>query len=203
MSSSTRRWTLGAVLAATLAAFAPNTVDAQPFTNQIEIASHRPALQDAIDAAGEQGMLIVDQNYFNLQPTELPQRFRMVGKGPQGSSILQFDNLAGAAVSIPDAGDAWVVLENLDIEGLYNGKVETDAIGIDLNEDHFVFMRNLTVRGFNYGFRGVASFSVFVENCNVSVNQTDNILLRWTCTSWRIEGCVCSCLLYTSPSPRD
>lgn len=164
---------------------------AQPFTANIEIASQHLTLQDAIDAAGEGGMLIVDQDYQNLAPLVLPRRFRMTGKGPQGNAILAFQGLAaGSAITIAPAGDAYVTIEDLDIEGPFapgNGFVTT-ARGIDLTGANIVFLRRLVVRGFHTGIYGEGSLSVHVDECNVSVSASDNYLLTGGANSWRITG---------------
>ena len=169
-----------------------------PFTDNIHIASHYPSLQEAIDTAGPQGMVIVDAPYLGLTEIVLPRRFRLVGMGHQGDAVLAFTEAVVSAVRIappvPGGGDAWVSIENLDIEGPYAPQLDpaddlqTDARGIDLSNASTVFLRNLTVRGFAVGIYGNESFSVHVENCNVSVNRVDNYHLDQVCTSWRIRG---------------
>ncbi|HEX7183656.1 MAG TPA: NosD domain-containing protein [Thermoanaerobaculia bacterium] len=195
MSTRKTTWSAAFTLAlATIACLTP-AAGAQPFTDNIEIASHYATLQDAIDAAGEGGMLIVDRDYQNLAPLVLPRRFRMTGKGPQGNAVLAFQGLAaGSAITIAPNGDAYVVIEDLDIEGPFspdNGFVTT-ARGIDLTGAHVVFLRHLVVRGFNVGVYGERSFSVSADNCNVSVSRTDNYQIFADANSWRITGGVSS-----------
>lgn len=189
-----RTWNIAA--AALAAAFIVTAAEAQPFTDNIEIASHYPTLQQAIDAAGEQGMLIVDRDYLNLDPIVLPRRFRMTGMGPQGRAVLAFNNLvAGSAITIAGpAGDAWVVIEDLDIEGPFThaNNLATTARGIALDGAHSVFLRHLTVRGFDVGVFGRLSFSVHVDNSSVSVNRTDNFQITEESNGWRITGGVSS-----------
>jgi hypothetical protein len=187
-------WRAALTLALAAACLAP-AVGAQPFTANIEIASQHPTLQDAIDAAGEGGMLIVDQDYPNLAPLVLPRRFRMTGKGPQGNAVLAFQGLAaGSAITIAPSGDAYVTIEDLDIEGPFssgNGFVTT-ARGIDLTGANIVFLRRLVVRGFNVGVYGEESLSVYADQCNVSLSRTDNYQLTAGSNSWRITGGISS-----------
>ncbi len=68
----TTTWRTALTLALAAACLAP-AAGAQPFTANIQIASHHATLQDAIDAAGEGGMLIVDRDYQNLAPLVLPR----------------------------------------------------------------------------------------------------------------------------------
>lgn len=195
---STRETTRSAAFALALATITclPPAAGAQPFTDNIEIASHYPTLQDAIDGAGEGGMLIVDQDYQNLAPLVLPRRFRMTGKGPLGNAVLAFQGLAaGSAITIaPGAGDAYVVIEDLDIEGPYspNNGFVTTARGIDLTGANVVFLRHLVVRGFDVGVYGERSFSVFADNCAVAVSRTDNYQIFTEANGWRITGGVSS-----------
>src|SRR5215203_155932 len=190
---TTRRAAL--ILALTAAACLAPAARAQTFTFNIEIASHHPTLQDAIDAAGEGGMLIVDRDYQNLAPLVLPRRFRMMGKGPQGEAVLAFQGLAaGSALSIAPNGDAYVVIEDLDIEGPFsptNGFVTT-ARGIDLTGANIVFLRQVVVRGFNVGVYGQGSLGVHVDNCNVSLSRTDNYQITAGSNGWRITGGISS-----------
>jgi len=191
---TTTPWCAALGLALATFCLAP-AAGAQPFTDNIEIASQYPTLQDAINAAGEGGMLIVDRDYQNLSPLVLPRRFRMMGKGPQGSAVLAFQGLAaGSAISIGQSGDAYVVIEDLDIEGSFapgNG-FRTSARGIDLTGSNVVFLRQLVVRGFDVGVYGEGSMSVFVDNCNVSVSQTDNYQVTAGANGWRIKGGISS-----------
>ncbi|HKH46652.1 MAG TPA: NosD domain-containing protein [Thermoanaerobaculia bacterium] len=185
-----------AALGLALAAFSlVPAAGAQPFTDNIEIASQHPTLQAAINAAGEGGMLIVDRDYQNLSPLVLPRRFRMMGKGPQGNAVLAFQGLAaGSALSIAPSGDAYVVIEDLDIEGSFtpiNG-FQTSARGIDLTGSNIVFLRQVVVRGFDIGVYGEGSLSVFADNCNVSLSNTDNYQLTAGSNSWRITGGISS-----------
>lgn len=191
-TSHRRRTPAGiALILAAVAALGAAAAQAQPFTDHIEIASHYPTLQEAVDAAGPFGMLIVDQSYTGLQSLVLPRPFRMVGKGLQGSAILGFDIVAGSAVTVgPGPGDGWVEIESLDIEGPFahgNG-VFTTARGIDLTNTHEVFLRNVTVRGFDVGVYGNVSFSLQATECNVSLNQRYNYHLAEQAQSWRIVG---------------
>ncbi len=177
------------ILALAAACLAP-AATAQPFTDNIEIASHYATLQAAIDAAGEGGMLIVDQSYSNLPPLVLPRRFRMTGNGPQGNAILAFGLVAGSALTIAPSGDAYVTIEDLDIEGPYipTGSIVTTARGIDLTGASIVFLRRLVVRGFDVGVYGENSLSVHLDQCNVSLSSTDNYQLTAGSNSWRITG---------------
>jgi hypothetical protein len=190
---STRKrttWRAAFTLALAAVCLAP-AVGAQTFTDNIEIASHHPTLQAAIDAAGEGGMLIVDQNYDNLAPLVLPRRFRMTGKGPQGNAWLAFQGLAaGSAITIAPDGDAYVTIEDLDIEGPFipYGSFATTARGIDLTGASIVFLRRLVVRGFYTGVYGQGSLSVHADECNVSVSRSDNYMLTAGSNSWRITG---------------
>jgi hypothetical protein len=165
---------------------------AAPFSDNIKISSQYPSLQAAIDDAGETGMVIVDQDYNNLDPLVLPRRFRMVGMGPSGKAVLAFQTLnAGSAISIADGpGDAWVVLEDLDVEGGYtptNG-FATSAVGIDLTNDSVVFLHRLLVRGFFIGVRGAQSQSVHADNTSVAVSVTNNYEITAESHGWRITG---------------
>jgi len=191
---TTTLWCVVCGLTLSVLGLAPVAV-AQPFTDNIEIASQHPTLQDAINAAGEGGMLIVDRDYQNLSPLVLPRRFRMMGKGPQGSAVLAFQGLAaGSAITIAPSGDAYVVIEDLDIEGSFapgNG-FRTSARGIDLTGSNVVFLRQLVVRGFDVGIYGESSMSVFVDNCNVSVSETDNYQVTAGANGWRIKGGISS-----------
>ena len=185
---------LALVLSVAIVGMAP-PVGAQPFTNNIIIASQHATLQDAIDAAGEQGMVIVDQDYPNLEPIVLPRRLRMDGMGPRGRAVLGFDGvLEGPAISIaPPAGDdlaAWVVIENLDISGPLPGAdpANVSSHGIRLLQANRVFLRNLSIHGFGVGVFGIQSSSVHVENCSLSESVTDNYRLTGQSDSWRITG---------------
>ncbi len=156
----------------------------------ITISQYGGTLQQAIDQAGEGGMVIVDETLFLDQPIVLPRRFRLVGLGHQGQGILAFSMSAGSAISIQPGGDAWVSIENLDIEGLFTpgGNFNTSLRGLDLSGSHNVYLRNLTVRGFDVGVYGDFSFSAHALNCSVSVNQTYNYYLYNEAHSWRIVG---------------
>lgn len=195
MKAKKTTWSAGLTLALAVIACLPPAAGAQPFTDNIKIASQFATLQEAIDAAGEGGMLIVDQDYQNLAPLVLPRRFRMTGKGPLGNAVLAFQGLAaGSAITIAPDGDAYVVIEDLDIEGPYtpgNG-FATTARGIDLSGSHMVFLRHLVVRGFDVGVYGETSFSVSVDKCNVSVSRTDNYQIFSDANGWRITGGVSS-----------
>ena len=189
-ATQTTKWMAACGLAVAAAGLAP-AAGAQTFTDNIAIASHYATLQAAIDAAGEGGMLIVDQDYLDLDPLVLPRRFRMMGKGPQGTAVLAFPDLvAGSAITIAPSGDAYVTIEDLDIEGpfLPGGNVATTARGIDLTGASIVFLRRLVVRGFDVGVYGEGSLSVHAAECNVSVSRSDNYLLTAGSNSWRITG---------------
>ncbi len=181
-----------ALLPALVAACLAPAAGAQPFTDNIEIASHHATLQGAIDAAGEGGMLIVDQDYPSLlAPLVLPRRFRMMGKGPQGNAVLGFPGLVvGSAITIAPSGDAYVTIEDLDIEGPFvpGGSVVTTARGLDVTGANLVFLRRLVVRGFDVGVYGEESLSVHADQCNVSVSASDNYRLTAGSNSWRITG---------------
>ena len=194
--TNTRRAYRMAWIAAAAAVFLAPAVRAAEFSENIVIASNvaSDVLQDAVDLAGEQGMLIVDRPYLNQQSLELPRRFRMIGMGFQGQAVVAFNEVTGgSAITIgpgAGAGKGWVEIENLDIEGPFdhNNNIETSAKGIDLTNVHTVFLRNLTVRGFDVGIFGQTSFGVHVENCSVAVNRTDNYQLTRESHGWRIVG---------------
>ena len=156
----------------------------------ITISQYGGTLQQAIDQAGEGGMVIVDETLFLDQPIVLPRRFRMVGLGHQGQGTLAFTMSSGSAISIQPGGDAWVSIENLDIEGLFTpgGEFDTTLRALDLSGSHNVYLRNLTIRGFDVGVYGDVSFSVHALNCSVSVNRTYNYYLYNEAHSWRITG---------------
>lgn len=161
----------------------------------LEFASNHPSLQDAITAAGPGGTLIVDQAYPNLTgPIVLPSRFRLVGLGIQGDAVLAFPTqVAGSALTIAPARGAaasWVEIEHIDIEGPFipGQGIVTSARGIDLTDAHNVYIRNVTVRGFDVGIFGFNSQGIDIENANVSVNATDNYRVAGISTSWRISG---------------
>jgi len=190
MRTKMKTWCAAWVLTLAAAGLAPSA-SAQPFTANIKIASHYPSLQAAINDAGAGGMLLVDRDYLNLAPLVLPRRLRMMGKGPQGNAVLAFNGLvAGSAITIAPGGDAYVTIEDLDIEGSYSpgSGFLTTARGIDLTGSNVVFLRNLVVRGFDVGIYGQGSMSVFADKCTVAVNRTDNYAITAGSNGWRITG---------------
>ncbi|MCG8459849.1 MAG: hypothetical protein MI919_26515 [Holophagales bacterium] len=146
-------------------------------------------LQDVVDAAGNGGMVIVDGHYRMDQPLVLPRFFRLVGMGPQGQGILEYTQDSGAAIQFsgPESTSS-VVIENLNIAGLYPYDRPGSSIGIALDGIHMVFLDNVTVRGFDVGISGSWSFYVHVRDSNVSLNRTYNYHLRDNANSWRISG---------------
>ena len=67
--------------------------------NYIVASEFAGSLQDAVDAAGEKGMVIVDQPYVLTAPLVLPRFFRLMGMGPQGQGVIAYDNDFGAAIT--------------------------------------------------------------------------------------------------------
>ncbi|HEV8577609.1 MAG TPA: hypothetical protein VGX68_00895 [Thermoanaerobaculia bacterium] len=191
MRFRTNPWRAARALLLAAVCLAP-AAGAADFSDNIKIASQYPSLQAAIDDAGETGMLIVDQDYQNLDPLVLPRRFRMMGMGPNGKAVLAFQGLhAGSAITIAGgAGDAWVVLEDLDIEGGYspgNG-FATTVRGIDLTGASVVFLHRLLVRGFFVGVYGAGAMSVHATNCSVAVSVTNNYEITGESHGWRVTG---------------
>ena len=187
---SPRPKTLRILVVAALLVFPSLAIVPSASADVIVASEFMGTLQEAINAAGQHGMLIVDQTYLLDAPIVLPRYFRMVGTGPLGQGVLAFTIDTGSAITIDGAGDAFVTIENLDIEGLYtpDGGFSTTARGLDLSGSHNVYVRNVTVRGFDVGIYGRVSFSVHVRDSNVSVNQTHNYHLRSEAHSWRIAG---------------
>ena len=167
-----------------LALGAPRGAEAADYIVASEFAG---TLQDAVNAAGNQGMLIVDQPYFLNTSLILPRFFRLQGLGPQGRGVIAFAGGEGIRFAGPESTSS-VVIENIDIEGVYPAASPEDSIGIDLNGLHEVTLRNVTVRGFDVGVRGYYSFYVNIRECNVSVNRTYNYHLVDNANSWRISG---------------
>lgn len=158
------------------------------------VASEHPALvtgtlQDAVDAAGNGGMLIVDGHYTMDRPLVLPRFFRLVGMGPQGQGIIEYTQADGAAIrfSGPESTSS-VVIENINIAGLHPNQSPGSSIGIEVEDMHMVFLNNATVRGFDVGIVGSWSFYVHVRDSNVSLNESYNYFLRDNANSWRISG---------------
>ena len=158
------------------------------------IASEHPllvtgTLQDAVDDAGNGGMLIVDGHYVMDRPLILPRFFRLVGMGPQGQGIIQYTQDSGSAIRFagPESTSS-AVIENINIAGLYPDQSPGSSVGIALEDMHMVFLNHVTVRGFDVGISGSWSFYVHIRDSNVSLNETYNYHLRDNANSWRISG---------------
>ncbi|MCB1035848.1 MAG: hypothetical protein KDD47_18655, partial [Acidobacteria bacterium] len=157
--------------------------------NYIVASEFAGSLQDAVDAAGEKGMVIVDQPYVLTAPLVLPRFFRLMGMGPQGQGVIAYDNDFGAAITFAGPGStSSIVIENLELGGRYPAASPGTSVGMDLDGIHEVTLRNVTVRGFDVGVRGFWSFYVNVRDCNVSLNQRYNYHLVDNANSWRISG---------------
>lgn len=174
------------LIASILAAGSPPAARA---ANYIVASEFGGTLQDAVNAAGNQGMVIVDQPYVLNVPLVLPRFFRLMGMGPQGQGAIAFDIDSGAGISFsgPESTSS-IVIENLDIGGRFPAASPGTSVGIDLDGIHEVTLRNVTVRGFNVGVRGRFAFYVNIRDCNVSTNRTFNYHLVDNANSWRISG---------------
>lgn len=164
---------------------------ARPVAADVIVASEFVGtLQEAVDAAGIGGHLIVDGHYQLTETLVLPQQFRLSGISPQGAGILEYLPTDGVAIQVAPETAGHVTIENLDIEGQFipDSGVTTSARGIEARQTHFVTLRNLTVRGFSIGVVARWSFYGMVDNCNVSVNQDANYSLSNNANSWRITG---------------
>lgn len=146
-------------------------------------------LQEAVDTAGSGGMVIVDQPYVLDRPLVLPRFFRLVGMGPQGQGSIAYTRDSGAAIQFAGVGTtSAVVIENLDIEGIYPVDPAGTSIGIAMAEIHHVYLNNVTVRGFDIGIVGKYAFYIHIRDSNVSLNQSYNYHLIDNANSWRITG---------------
>jgi len=158
--------------------------------NYVVFSEFGGTLQDAVNTAGNQGMLIVDaMPPAQTQPLVLPRFFRLQGMGPQGQAAIFFDIDSGPGIYFSGAGTtSSVVIENIDIEGRYPAASPGSSIGVDVSGVGDVTLRNVTVRGFNVGIRGKYAFYVNVRDSNVSLNRRYNYHLIDNANSWRISG---------------
>jgi hypothetical protein len=146
-------------------------------------------LQDAVDAAGNRGMVILDRLVKIEEPLILPRFFRLSGMGPQGQGILFYARANDSAIRFvgPETTSA-VVIDNLEIAGLWPGDSPGTSIGISMVDIHHVYLDNVTIRGFDVGILGRWSFYIHVRDSNVSLNRTYNYHLLDNANSWRITG---------------
>ncbi len=146
-------------------------------------------LQDAVDAAGNRGMVILDRLVRIDEPLILPRFFRLSGMGPQGQGILFYDRASDAAIrfSGPETTSA-VVIDNLEIAGLWPGDSPGTSIGIAMVDIHHVYLDKVTIRGFDVGVLGRWAFYIHARDCNVSLNHSYNYHLIDNANSWRITG---------------
>jgi hypothetical protein len=142
-------------------------------------------LQNIVNQVGPARVLVVDQDCTVDGQLLLPERFTLTGAGWAGAGSLILT--AGAGIFLDGGADdeAHTTIENLQIQGPGSGTALT------LDHRHQVHLRDLIVRGFEYGVDANVSFSVMVDDCSFHNNVTSFRLGAET-NSWRFRGGICS-----------
>jgi hypothetical protein len=142
-------------------------------------------LQSIVDQVGPARVLVVDQDCTVDGPLLLPERFTLTGAGWVGAGTLILTPGAGIFLDSGIDSEAHTTIENLQIQGPGSGTA------ITLDHRHQVHLRDLVVRGFEYGVDANVSFSVMVDDCSFH-NNTTSLRLGTEANSWRIRGGICS-----------
>lgn len=152
-------------------------------------------VQDAIFDAGQGGTVIVDLTCSSLTGLRLPSRFTLQGNGLGSNSVLHF-NFDGPALSMcQESPRGYVTIQDLDLYGScpFNPMQPgatcalSHATGIAIANQNIVAIKNVRVSNFQTGISGHQSYSVFINDSNISDNRGDNIRIGSVANGWRIR----------------
>jgi hypothetical protein len=147
-------------------------------------------VQQIIFKIGQTGKLIVDRTCNLNAGLRLPSRFTLEGLGPDGAGQFNFTH-DGIALSIcPEAPHGYLVIRDLAVYGPYAAgasAIAPHSIGLALANAHVIHIEDVRLTHFHYGITGTYSFSVFVDDSNVSSCRGDDIRLGYGANGWRIR----------------
>ncbi|MDR4515614.1 right-handed parallel beta-helix repeat-containing protein [Nitrosomonas sp.] len=98
----------------------------------------------------------------------------------------------------PKAPHGYITISDLDLYGSNPAAaadsviVAPNAVGIDLFNQHIVYINNVRVSDFVTGIHGRQSYSVYITGSNISDNRGDNIRVDYDANSWRIRDSIIS-----------
>ncbi len=150
-------------------------------------------LQDVIFDIGPYGKLIVDKQCTLDAGIRLPNPFTLAGVNGAGAGTLVFSH-DGIGISVCQSLPRQnVTIEDLAIYGPYAYETEdnpvtaTHSVGIALANLNIVNLNRVRVTDFYVGIKGTSSFSVDINDSNVSVSRQDNIVIGYNSNGWRIR----------------
>lgn len=133
--------------------------------------------------------LVIDEQCSKpfSQTLVLPGRMTLAGVGRDGEGALLFENLAlnmPAIAVAPGQG-------NLQIRDLLIRYVSAvpRGIGLRLNGNHLISMNGVRIDRFNVGVQGTDSYSIVINQSNISDNRT-NLILGNQANSWRVRDSI-------------
>jgi hypothetical protein len=141
--------------------------------------------------------LVIDQSCTVTQTLTVPRRMTIAGVGMEGQGVLYFPNLRDEQPAItigPQAvpnQDAYVTIRDLNIVGPGAGGSPPAGRGIELIEAHITKIERVRIAGFRYGVWGNESYSVSINDSNVS-NNRQNVRLNLECNTWRLRDNILS-----------
>ena len=151
------------------------------------------ALQNIIFDIGAYGKLIIDKPCELDAGIRLPNPFTLSGLNDAGAGQIVFSN-DGIGISVcQELPRQNVTIEDLAIFGPYayetktNPVTATHSIGIALANLNIVHLNRVRVTDFYVGLKGTSSFSVDINDSNISVSRQDNIVVGYNSNGWRIR----------------
>ncbi|MDR4515615.1 right-handed parallel beta-helix repeat-containing protein [Nitrosomonas sp.] len=152
-------------------------------------------IQNLIFRLGRGGTLIVDRICRLDQGLVLPSRFNLKGLGMEVGGVLAFTYDGAGLSGCPDSPHGYITISDLVLSGPNpSGKrvVAPKAIGINLFNQHIVYINNVRIQDFVTGIIGKQSYSVYISGSNISNNRGDNIRIGYDANSWRIRDSIIS-----------
>ena len=132
--------------------------------------------------------LVIDQQCPPISQTlVLPGRMTLAGVGRDGEGALLFENL-GANVPALSVAPGQGNLQIRDLLIRYVSAVPR-GIGLRLNGNHLISMNGVRIDRFNIGVEGTNSYSIVINQSNISDNRT-NLYLGNEANSWRVRDSV-------------
>ncbi|MEP3386596.1 MAG: T9SS type A sorting domain-containing protein [Reichenbachiella sp.] len=136
----------------------------------------RAAIQEVADA-GKGHLLMLDGIYTIDATITIPSNVRLVGESKEGT-ILRVVIRGSDAVAFQFTGAQYAGIENLTIEGYYNGEIPPD----------FTMSNNRTDFVVSSVYFPSNSENCWIQNCNI-LNSGNHAITSWNCNNITIRDC--------------
>lgn len=147
-------------------------------------------LQNIIFGVGRFGRLILDKTCTLNAGIRLPNPFTLSGVNIEGAGTLAFTH-DGIGVSVCQEGARTsVTIEDVAIYGPAPASqpgAAPNSIGVALANLNMIHLNRVRISNFHVGLEGFSSFSVFIDDSNISDNRLDNIIVGYNSNGWRIR----------------